>query len=168
MDLLDYYAAGRKVTADNNISDITSLIKVDSNYMAVKMSESNIVQMGLLNKSKKDTVIIVVNTVELPAKDSSIKFYSTSWDELDGEQNFKEPQIDDFIKIPAGATMSKKDVLNAITFPLISYSLDEDLNLVAYQNMKDFMSKDDYAKIKPYLIDSIEYQYAKGKYKIVK
>ena len=65
----------------------------------------------------------------------------------------------DFVRLPKGTKMKPDEVLKRVRFPLISYTInDSAMTLTARQNLKEFMSTDDYAEIAPYLADSITYR----------
>ena len=68
----------------------------------------------------------------------------------------------DFVRVTNGTKKKREDVLKSVRFPLISYTVnDSAMTLTARQNLKDFMSADDYAEIAPYLTDSLTFR-AKG------
>ena len=52
----------------------------------------------------------------------------------------------------------KETVLEAIDFPIVSYTINPDkATIIARHGLSEYMSKEDYKKIKPYLQDSINY-----------
>lgn len=169
LDLLDYYDNGRIVSAKNNLGSDSQLISVTPTHLAIRMASGSTVEMQMLTKGKRDTVIAVISSVTLPAPDSRIEFYSTKWDEIAAEKLFSQPSIADFIRIPAGSKMTESELLGMIPFPLISYTFNPgNGNIVAHHSLKTFLSSDDYAKIAPCLTDSLVYQPSPLKYKLLK
>lgn len=155
MDMLDYYDAGQHGSAGNNMGGRSSLQKADSAYLSVKMSESSSTEMFFI-VNKKDTAIFVISTYMLPAADSQVRVFDCNWDELESAKFFKEPTMSDFIVIHDGK--KKKDVEAMIEFPIISYSYNSSTReLVAKQNLKDYMTVEGYDEVSPYLADSIVY-----------
>ncbi len=157
MDMLDYYDAGQHGSAGNNMGGRSSLQKADSAYVSVKMSESSSTEMFLI-VNKKDTAIFVISTYMMPAADSQVRVFDCNWAELETEKFFKEPTMSDFIVIPDGKKKKKKDVEAMIEFPIISYSYNPStMELVAKQNLKDYMTVEGYEDVSPYLADSLVY-----------
>ena len=157
MDMLDYYDAGQPGNAGNNMGGLSVLQKADSDYISVRMSESSLTEMFLI-VNKKDTAIFVISTCLLPAADSQVRAFDTNWTALESEKFFKEPVMSDFIVIPDGEKKKKKDVETMIEFPIISYSYNPlTKELVAKQNLKDYMTVEGYDEVSPYLVDSLVY-----------
>ena len=99
LDMLDYYDNEQLVSAKNNMGDESQLIKVDENFLHIRMSATRTVQM-LMVPTKKDTLVAVIETFETPAKDSHISFYDAQWCPL-VNKHFKMPSLDDFACSPA-------------------------------------------------------------------
>jgi hypothetical protein len=166
-DMLDYFDAGKLVATDNGLGGASQLLKVTDKYMSVRISKSSVVEMEM-NCSGKDTTIAVISTVQLPALDSRINFYDTGWNRLETKKYIKLPAMGDFALKIAGSEKSD-DVIENIKFPIISYAFEPSTgNLIARQNIKDFMSKDDYAKIASSLKDTITYTLKGVKFKLKK
>ena len=165
MDLVDYLAAGRMVEIDNTMGTGTHLTAASDDYLGIQVSGSSAVEMLMFPVSKNDTVIMAITTVALPAKDSRIEFFDTKWNRLDSKKFIKEPTMNDFVVIPKGDKTKKETVLEAIDFPIICYSFDKESNsVIACQSLKDFMAKDEYEKIAPYLLDSLSFQLKGSKF----
>lgn len=167
-EMIAYFGVGRVVPVETVYGEQASLVQATDNYVKVRTSAASEVEMLMLTRSR-DTVLYVVQTVETPASDSRITAVDTKGRQLRLEKLFKEPQLKDFVRLPKGSKMKPEDVLAEVRFPLISYSIDDSaLTITARQNLKDFMSSDDYAKIAPYLTDSITYQASGTRFKRVK
>ena len=165
MDMVDYSNEGRLVEVKNALGDGTRFNKVTDNYVSVRTSSSSTVELLLLPISKKDSIIVAVSTVALPAKDSRIEFFTTGWGQYNTKSFIKEPTMKDFIVIPKGDKTKKETVLEAIDFPIISYSIDPENNkLIARHGLKEYMGKDAYEKIAPYLKDNIELNFKSGRF----
>lgn len=150
-DMLAYYDVGRLMPTTGNFGEKATLEKVTDSYLKVTTSEASDVQMKLL-KSGRDTMILVINTVKIPACDSRIRLFTKDWKELSPTKAIKQPKMEDFIAIPKGSKVKKADILGQIRFPIISYTADSVSNVItAHQELKDFMSKEDYRLIEPFL-----------------
>lgn len=158
MDMIDYYNAGRVIEAKNNLGEGSRFNKITDNYISLRLTKSCTIEMMLIPISKKDSVIIAIKTLDLPAKDSRITFYDTDWKPVAPKRYFKPVTMKDFITIPKGDKTKKETVLEAIDFPIISYSINpESHTIVARHGLEQYMSKEDFKKVKPYLLDSIPY-----------
>ena len=154
MDMIDYHNEGIKKVFPNVLGHGTELIAVTDNYISVTSTASTSVELLLITQ-KTDSVIIAITTVALPAKDSRIELYNTSWEKLNLKLN--TPTMKDFISIPKGDKTKKETVLQSIDLPIISYSINPDNGTItARHSLKEYLSKDEYEKIAPYLRDSIE------------
>ena len=153
--------AGRVVPTETAYGEEAVLLRATDNYLKVRMSCASQIEMLMLTH-KRDTVVLVVETVETPAPDSRIMAIDTEGAPLPLDRVFKEPQMKDFVRVTKGTKKKREDVLKGVRFPLISYTVnDSAMTLTARQHLKDFMSADDYAEIAPYLTDSLTFR-AKG------
>ena len=153
--------AGRVVPTETAYGEEAVLLRATDNYLKVRMSCASQIEMLMLTH-KRDTVVLVVETVETPAPDSRIMAIDTEGTPLPLDRVFKVPQMKDFVRVTKGTKKKREDVLKCVRFPLISYTVnDSAMTLTARQNLKDFMSADDYAEIAPYLTDSLTFR-AKG------
>lgn len=159
MDMVDYLSVGRKIEVENALGVGSHINDATDDYISIQVSESSCVELLLLCGAKNDSVIVAVTTVNLPAKDSRVEFYDTRWNRLDAVKHFKAPVMKDFVSIPKGDKKKVSEVLNAVPMSLIYYSIDPATrNLVARHSLKDFMTKEEYEKIAPYLCDSVTYR----------
>ena len=150
--------AGRVVPTETAYGEEATLLRATDNYLKVRMSCASQIEMLMLTH-KRDTVVLVVETVETPVLDSRIMAIDTEGAPLPLERVFKVPQMKDFVRVTKGTKKKREDVLKSVRFPLISYTInDSAMTLTARQNLKEFMSTDDYAEIAPYLADSITYR----------
>ena len=164
LDMLDYYDSGQKVASSNRLSgdDTTSqLIDVTQNSISLQLTDATRVDMLLYETVQgKDSVVAVVKTALLPAPDSRIAFYDTNWKPLNKKQIFAEPTLNDFIV--TGTNKEALETINDIVkFPIISYDVaatDAATTITAHLNLEQFLSTDDWAKVKPYLHTSLTYR----------
>lgn len=164
MDLLDYYDNGRIVTTENTLGNDTELISVNDTLLSIQTSKSGSIDMWL-NTTPKDTMIIVNATVKAPAADSKLMFFNKDWKQLEAKKFFTPPTINDYIIIPDKSTKKKKDIDDMIDISFISYTLNPKTgDITATQNLEEFLSKEDWAKISPYLKKEIKYSLKGDKY----
>ena len=114
----------------------------------------------LLYKQGNDSVVAVVRTALLPAPDSQIAFYDPNWNLLSKTKIFEEPALDDFI-VPGTDKDAVATINDIVKFPIISYDIaadDASTTITAHLNLEQFLSADDWAKVKPYLRQSLTYR----------
>ncbi|MBR1552242.1 MAG: DUF3256 family protein [Muribaculaceae bacterium] len=168
LDLLDYYDSGQIVEAQNNLGNGTSLISVGDTLLAMNTSESKTLQMRLLTRpGKRDTVIAVIETVKAPVADSRITFYDTQWRPLPDTRYFKAPGIDDFF-LRSTPRHKRQELTQTLPFALIELQFDGKDRLTARHGLKEFLTKEEFSKFRPYMVDSLVYEVDGNKIKPVK
>ena len=160
LDMLDYFDSGKKVAASNRLSgnDTSSqLIDVTENSISLQLTDATRIDM-LLYKQGNDSVVAVVRTALLPAPDSQIAFYDPNWNLLSKTKIFEEPALDDFI-VPGTDKDAVATINDIVKFPIISYEIaDADATTItAHLNLEQFLSADDWAKVKTHLRTTLTY-----------
>lgn len=165
LDMLDYYDSGTIVSANNNMAGNSQLDTVTDNFLRIHTSAARTVEMRLM-RWKSDTIIAVVETVETPVKDSRITFYNKHWYQLKEIKPFKMPTMDDFI-LPTVKKDQRKHIMQQIAFPLIELSFGgpDFEQLTARHGLAEFLSKEEWAKLKPYFRPTLTYRVQNGKIK---
>ena len=158
--MLDYFDSGQKVAASNRLSgnDTSSqLIDVTENSISLQLTDATRIDM-LLYKQGNDSVVAVVRTALLPAPDSQIAFYDPNWNLLSKTKIFEEPALDDFI-VPGTDKDAAATINDIVKFPIISYEIaDADATTItAHLNLEQFLSADDWAKMKTHLRTTLTY-----------
>ena len=158
MDMIDYQREGIGKVFNNALGSGSHITSSSDSHISVQVTESSSVDMMLIT-NKKDSVIVTISTVAMPAKDSRVECFNTKWEKVDEKKYFKAATMKDFIKIKKGDKTKKESVLEAIEFPIIWYSPDMEAakpTITAHHGLKEYMSKEDYEKISPYLVDEIK------------
>lgn len=157
MDMIDYQKEGIGKVFNNALGSGSYITSSSDNHISLQVTKSSQVELMLI-ANKKDSVILAISTVDMPAKDSRVECFNTKWEKVDEKKYFKAVEMKDFIKIPKGDKTKKESVLDAIEFPIIWYSLDlfNGRCITAHHGMKEYMSEEDYKKISPYLVNEIK------------
>ena len=158
---------GQKINSDNVHGGTAKIDSLSATYISVRCSDVKQVELKMLTKGTSDTVIAVVETVQLPALDSRISFYDTDWKPLPIGKHMKGGMVKmtDFIRKGTPKAIAD-DVMRRVRFPLFLMTFGKnDGQLVVSQQQKSFLSREDYNKIRPYLIDTITYDIDKTKLK---
>lgn len=155
-ELINNYGRADKTEIFNDLrTEETKILVLDEEYMKIATSSARTVELKLLHKSKRDTVIAVIETVAVPYKDSRLTFYDTKWKRLDASKFIKMPTFDDFI-LPSMPKGLHNDLLNSLMMNMIELSFEGE-TLVAKCNAQDFFIGDDFKTFKPYLTNRVVY-----------
>lgn len=165
LDMIDYYDNGTVVAASNNMAGTSQIDTITNEYLRLQVSDAKTVEMRLM-RWKSDTIIAVVETVETPVKDSRITFYNKHWYQLKEIKPFKMPTMQDFM-LPIVKKDKRKELMQQIAFPLIELSFGGPgfEQLTARHGLAEFLSKEEWAKLKPYFRPSLTYHIQNGKIK---
>ena len=139
------------------------VLVLEDEYMKIATSSAQTVELKLLHKSKRDTVIAVIETVATPYKDSRLTFYDSKWHELDASRFIKMPTFDDFI-LPSMPKKLRNDFVNSLMMTMIELRFEGD-TLVAEFRANDFFMGDDFNTFQPYLAKKVVYIINKGTFK---
>ncbi len=163
-ELINNYGRADKTEILNDLStEETRILALDDEYMKIATSSAQTVELKLLHKSKRDTVIAVIETVATPYKDSRLTFYDSKWQKLDASKFIKMPTIDDFF-LPSMPKEMQKDLTNSLMMTMIELRFEGD-TLVAECNVNDFFMGEDFKTFKPYLAKKVVYTINKGTFK---
>lgn len=163
-ELINNYGRADKTEILNDLStEETRILALDDEYMKIATSSAQTVELKLLHKSKRDTVIAVIETVATPYKDSRLTFYDSKWQKLDATKFIKMPTIDDFF-LPSMPKEMRKDLTNSLMMTMIELRFEGD-TLVAECNVNDFFMGEDFKTFKPYLAKKVVYTINKGTFK---
>lgn len=155
-DIIDLYNSGKEAKLKNTMNGFSVLQKLTSDYLSLQSTERTTIDMKLLPLVNNTYVICVVTTVNGPAPDSQIEFYTTEWTPLDASDLFSPVSADWFIKEDADRNSNAFiDATSRLDMDLITYSLSpDDLTLTETFTTPLYLSKADREKVQPFLKDS--------------
>lgn len=152
----------------NAVGDTIKRLGFTDDYIALQTSKVGTLQVKLLSLVNNSQIIGVITTVCGPACDSRIDFYTTDWNPLGQPDLF--PQINKDIFLKGDIDRTSDDFLNAyasldMTPVKLNFS-SSDKNIVATYDIKNYLSKDDYKKLEPFLKETPQvYTWDKFAYK---
>lgn len=118
LDMLDYFNSGMATTSTNTLNGRSKIVRNEPLSLVVEVSSSSTMQFALVTL-KSDTLIAVIETVNTPVPDSSIRFYKSDWTEAKAQPEM--PTYKSFI------TKEKKAAVKTATLPdMIFYTIDFD------------------------------------------
>jgi len=154
LDMLDYLRNDQDAVVTNEWSDESSLDSLTERYLLLTASEVKTVEMQLLTQGR-DTVVAVIETYALPAKDSRISFYNQAWTPLRTSQFFKMPTTQDFA-LPTATDEQLRALQEQLRFDVISLHFEGE-RLVARHSLREYLTAEEWKKVQPCLRDSISY-----------
>ena len=153
-DFGDFLASNMKAEVKNRLGKNSEMLKLTADYLDLKMSESSEVQMKLLPVNDSVMVVCVVHIYKGPAADSSIRFYSTQWEELPLSSYLTLPKEDAFYKAPV-AEADQETYHNlrkqADMYLFVAKLSEKDNTLLYSYTTPDYLDKDTAEKLKPFL-----------------
>lgn len=153
-DFGDFLASNMKAEVKNRLGKNSEMLKLTADYLNLKMSESSEVQMKLLPVNDSVKVVCVVHAYKGPAADSSIRFYSTQWEELPLSSYLTLPKEDAFYKAPVAETDQETyyNLRKQADMYLFVAKLSEKDNTLLYSyTTPDYLDKETAEKLKPFL-----------------
>lgn len=170
MDMLDYYAIDSIQPVVNGMNGISYLRKVTPTYLRVQITPVSTLQIKVLPYDYGE-IIATSYTVgdSLRAKDSELRFFDTSFNELDTKRFFDIPELDDFIpKVYIHDEKQLMSILYETPFLPIQYRIDPDFEaLRATMSLKNVLDSDQLKILGYYAENSINYIWNGKKFKKV-
>ena len=141
------------------------MLKLTDDYLKLQITESSSEEMKLLPLNDSVNVVCVVRTFSGPANDSQISFYSTDWKGLSLDDFISLPKHEDFYQQSTDSlnTVSKNDFTNEM-FIMEAELSDVDNSIVFRCNTLEAIGKENAELMKPYMIDSLKFDWKGGKY----
>ena len=148
LDMLDYYAADSIAKIPNAMEGLSYLDTVTPDYLKVVLTPVTTLGVKVL-PGKKGDVILTAYTIgdKDQAYDTDLRFYDSSYQEIDRKKFMKLATLDDFFDYPDKAV--KELVARLVPFPTVLYEPEAGgSGMSAQLTVGQFMSADDYARIK--------------------
>lgn len=171
-DCIDFLDSKMRALVKNRFDQQSEMTCLSEDYIAMQLSPMHVFEMKLLPTSDTTHVICTVQTVRSGAWDSRLKFYTSSWEPLDGEGFIGLPTQTDFLPdtIPA-------EVADTLSTPWESLRAEADILLMRASladstrvltfgyTTPDYMSKKSGALIAPLLKrNAVRYEWKDGKF----
>lgn len=95
LDMVDYFNGGFQNNVKNAFGGPAKIISMADNLMEVQLSRDSSIKLALI-KERRDTVLVVIETVLTPVADSDITIYSKDWGLFKDQPAM--PSVVDFVK----------------------------------------------------------------------
>lgn len=163
-DFIDFLESNMKAQVKNKFGAVSEMTALTSDYLSIQMSANSTWEMKLLPVSDSIQVVCVVHSVCAPVCDSSVTFYTTSWEKLNVSQYISLPSINDFLVSVDSSDSDELYVYNMlrsradILFARISFS-QELPGLLFFLTTPEYMVKEDAEEMAKYIRPVLTYQW---------
>ena len=160
LDMLDYFHSGLDTPTANRLDGRSAVTGLSSGSLSVRLSDVSTAQLVVL-PSRSDTIVAVVTTMNVPAKDSSIAFYTSDWQPLATDSYFKAPTLADWTAKGHRAAELEQNV----PFMLAAIDIDQPAGTLTLTNsLADFLAPEVYGSISGAIVPSITYRWDGRRY----
>ena len=161
LDMLDYFNYGSSKASKNYFEGEARVRSLSDTTVVFDMDNSVNMAMTVI-PMKKDTIIALVTTLELPVPDSSIKFYDTDWNQL-GRAPLAWPGYDEWLT-PEGKK-NAAEVRMFLPFVPVKAAFSGDASRLTLSNgASSYLSAEDFERLRPWLREEIVYDINNGKF----
>lgn len=165
LDMLDYYHSGYNRSVENDFGEPVRIDTIAADRIAVRVADNSRVEMSILPLSAKDTAVVVITTLEMPAATSFVKVYHGDWVEYPDVLPFHA--LSDWV-MPQGKPMMA-DIENKVPFITATLTFDPATRvLTAANTLHQYFTPEDYAELKPYLRPALTYKWNGKKFQLLK
>ncbi len=133
LDMLDYAQSGLTTPSNNRQGGVARILSVSD--MSIKLTPATSVETSLdILTAGKDTILMVIETLPLPQKDSRISFYDTQWRPLK-KAPLSTPKLSDWIATKDKATLEQAQ--HQLPFILSTAEYDHKTRTLTLTNTMD-------------------------------
>lgn len=97
LDMLDFLNEGMKAVVVNRLDGKSELVQADMDYVSMRYSEKSEVCFRLFYFRDSVPMICMVHTFGDGLRDSRVRMFDSSWNEVDASRLLAVPGLDDFI-----------------------------------------------------------------------
>lgn len=151
-DLIDLYREGQPAKLKNSLNGELVLERLTPDYLLLR-SDSSSLQVILLNMINDSHMICTIETRCAPVCDSRIGFYTIDWKPLDENLFLRPVAADWFLKEGSEPDDPKRIIArSSLDLDLMEFRFNPDTKVLEQRyNTPDYLNKEDYEYIKPYL-----------------
>ena len=146
-DLIELYNSGKEAKLRNTMNGHSTLKKLTKDYLLLQTSDRSKLELKLLPLVNNTSLICMVKTVYGPVADSNLRFFTTDWKELEGEELFMLPTKQDFVK----QDVDKKS-LKDLDIDFFLYELSAENNTLSiHYTTPEYLGEEMKKEVKPLL-----------------
>lgn len=120
LDMLDYFNSGSPKPSKNSFKSDCRILALSDSQVTFSTSDVSEVELSLI-PMKGDTVIMMITTLKTPGDDSTARFYTKEWKEIE-KGLFLVPLLDDWVR--PEAAQRKEELADIIPFMLARFTYE--------------------------------------------
>lgn len=165
LDMIDYFEAGATGASHNALGGDSRISSLDDNHISIETSGVSALDINIMSMGR-DTVMAVISTLKLPAKDATITMFNSSWNVIDpGKLPSTFNNLDLWLR-PEGHR-DRALIENAIPFIPVTISLSGDTLTVSH-SLAELLANEDLEKVRALVYPSISYSWNGKKWSPIK
>ena len=167
-DCIDFLESNMRAIVTNRFNTKSEMTDLSADYIRIKLTEKSSWQMKVLPVNDSTQVICTIHTFAAPAKDSKIRFYDSTWKELDASTFLSG------YPVSTEAFVCEEKIAGSTEFPALFKHIDmllmeaelnaEDTTLKLRFTTPDYIEKETAEKLKPYLRRTKKYNWSDARF----
>lgn len=158
LDMIDYFNSASDKYSANELEGKCRVTALSHDHISVEVSEVSQWNLSVI-PFKGDTILMVLNSVDTPTRDTQVRFYKSDWKPVT-DKIFEAPHLRDFIASSKLPETTVADIANVIPFVLCDITYDDATRILTVrQNFDSYIPEDEYATVRQYMLPEIKYRY---------
>ena len=116
----------------------------------------NNIDFNTMSTVRHMSLYSALRAIDAAAGDSRIRFFNSAWRELPASKYIELPTRDDFFLFPDSLSkVQREELMRPVDICLIEYTFEPDGSICARQSWEEYLDRETYNRLKPYLRESI-------------
>jgi hypothetical protein len=164
LDMVDYFNSGFADHREaNSLGGSAGVTAISATQLTVQLTAVSRMELTLL-PCKNDTIIAVVETIDTPTPDSSVRFFNARWQPM---ELLSEPAVADWLT--ADGRKRAAEVAQTVPFMLASAEFSADgTRLTFTNNVAQWVGKESYNAVADCLRQTLTYTWNGRKFQLSK
>lgn len=152
-DLVDLYQAGKEARLKNTMNGYSALKQLTADYLSLQVTDNSAVELKLFPLVNDTQIIGMITTVNGPAPDSRIAFYTTDWKPLPAADLFVPVPADWFIRDDADRnTEAFRHAVSLLDIDLVRYAFSPGaFTVTAVYTTPEYLDRKARTQVLPFL-----------------
>lgn len=166
LDMIDYFTAGQEHNVSNTYGGRSRLMRATPEAVTAQVAPGVVVDLYVI-PAGRDTLLMTVETVEVPQKDSNVAFYDAGWQKI-SKSPLPKYVLADWLTL-SGAK-ERDEVERRLPFVLALAVYNPDTRVLRFSNTMDeyFVDDEDKAFVAQNLRKSLAYRWKGNKFVLEK
>lgn len=171
LDMLDYMQLDSIYRVKNLLGGESYIEKLDSSYVKLHITDASSLEIKILQLKSGANMVAAIYTVgdANTVSDSRLLMFDPSMKPVATKDYFKQPVLKNFIKTPAGATMSQSEIENLMPFLTICFEFKpSSTDMIVSLTSQGTLPLESLKIVEPYLTPTLTYEWNGKNYKLKK